>query len=439
MAELTPAEILAEKSDAVCRMGALMLTSGTGSYRVKLAMGRVAAALGIEQLEAQVSINEIVATTRAHGTFRTQVVEVPVPHVDADRLEELMRLSLQVQPGLTAAELQARLEAVVARRALYPRLVIVGAAALACGAFAFLNNGRWTECLAAALAAACGKYLQVTLGRFRLNQLGTVAAASFTACLVFMLLANLLGWLLPSGLATVHVAAFTSAILFLVPGFPLITAALDLARFDFTSGVSRLMFTLMITLAASLGAWSIAWAFGLPVSIMSPPKIDETVLFLLRLVASFAGVVGFALTFNTPLRVALTAAGIGTIANVMRLTSLDLGANNLLMAALATTLVGLLAGSVNQRILAPRITLSVPAVLIMIPGASTYRAMVGLINGNAMSTLVNGMTAVGIVVALAAGLALARMVTDPAWITARPTWTAMPGTRAQRELRRRAG
>ena len=75
MAELTPAEILAEKSDAVCRMGALMLTSGTGSYRVKLAMGRVAAALGIEQLEAQVSINEIVATTRAHGTFRTQVVE----------------------------------------------------------------------------------------------------------------------------------------------------------------------------------------------------------------------------------------------------------------------------------------------------------------------------------------------------------------------------
>ena len=61
----TPAAIaLAEKSDAVCRMGALMLGAGTGSYRVKAAMGRVAAALGIEELEAQVSLNEIVATAR---------------------------------------------------------------------------------------------------------------------------------------------------------------------------------------------------------------------------------------------------------------------------------------------------------------------------------------------------------------------------------------
>lgn len=70
--DIGPGALLAEKSDAVCRMGSLMLTSGTGSYRVKAAMGRVAQALGIDQIEAQVSLNEIVATTRAHGTFRTR-------------------------------------------------------------------------------------------------------------------------------------------------------------------------------------------------------------------------------------------------------------------------------------------------------------------------------------------------------------------------------
>ena len=48
-------EHLAEVSDAVCRMGSLMLSSGTGSFRVKAAMGRVASALGVEQLEARVA------------------------------------------------------------------------------------------------------------------------------------------------------------------------------------------------------------------------------------------------------------------------------------------------------------------------------------------------------------------------------------------------
>ena len=59
---------LADKADAVCRMGALMLSAGTGSFRVKAAMGRVAVALGVDRLDAQVSLNEIVATARAEGT-----------------------------------------------------------------------------------------------------------------------------------------------------------------------------------------------------------------------------------------------------------------------------------------------------------------------------------------------------------------------------------
>lgn len=427
--------MLAEKSAAVCRIGSLMLSAGTGSYRVKLCMGRVAAALGIDQLEAQVSLTEIVATTRAHGAFRTQVVEVPVPHVDADRIEELMRLSLRAAPGTTAAEFHAELDAVVARRALYPRWLVVAGAAMACAAFAFLNNGRWMECLAAGLAAALGKFVQLSLRRFRLNPLAVVAVASFVACLTFMLLANGIALIIPG--LSVEAAAFTSAILFLVPGFPLLTAALDLARFDFSSGVSRLLYTVMITVAASLGGWLVAWGFGLPLTPITPPELAPGPLALLRAVASFAGVLGFALTFNTPLRVGLVAATIGSIANVLRLSAVDLGVNALAAALVATTIVGLLAGWVNQRLLAPRITLSVPAVLIMIPGASTYRAMVGMINEDALAALTNFTAALGVVVCLAAGLAVARMVTDPAWISAAPAWTRMPSTPAQRELRRR--
>lgn len=438
---LTPAgrdAALAEKSDAVCRMGSLMLTAGTGSYRVKAAMGRVAAALGIEQLEAQVSLTEIVATTRAQGAFRTQVLEVPVPVVNADRISALLRVSLRAAPGLTAAELQSQLDLVEAKARHYPQLAIVAGAAAACAAFAFLNNGRWQECLAAAIAAGLGKLVQLALQRFRLNQLAVVGLAATVACLFYMLCATALAWLMPTAVHPLHEAAFTSAILFLVPGFPLLTAALDLARFDFTSGVSRLLYATMVTLAAALGAWLVAWAFGLTPAEIAPLGLAPGVLFGLRALASLVGVFGFAITFNTPLRPAITASVIGMIANVARLTAVDASANPLLCAAAATIVVGLLAGWASQRLPAPRIILSVPAVLIMIPGASTYRALVAMINRDSLSALSNASAALSVIVALAAGLAIARMLTDPAWTVANPTWTKMPTTRAQRILRNRA-
>jgi hypothetical protein len=49
-------------SDAASRMGALMLGSGTGSFRVLQAMRQVAAALGIDRLQAQVTLTHIVST-----------------------------------------------------------------------------------------------------------------------------------------------------------------------------------------------------------------------------------------------------------------------------------------------------------------------------------------------------------------------------------------
>lgn len=425
---------LAADSDAICRMGSLMLGAGTGSYRVKAAMGRVAAALGVEDLEAQVSLSEIVATTRADRSFRTQVVEVPAPVVDSDRIEELMRLSLRAQPGLTPDQLQAQLDAVESRPHLYREPVIVAGAALACAAFAFLNNGRWQDCLAAALGAALGKLVQLFARRLRLNHLVIVALAATTACLVYMLTAAVFQFLLP-GSQLVHGAAFTSAILFLVPGFPLITAALDLARFDYTSGVSRLLHSALITMAASVGAWVVALTYNLTPTEIELVALGSWALLGFRLLASFFGVLGFALTFNTPWRVALGASVIGTLANVPRLFAMDAGGNPLLCAAAGTLIVGLLAAFAAQRFLAPRITLSVPAMLIMIPGASTYRALVAVIDRDPIAALTNGTTAIGIVVALAAGLVIARMLTDPAWTSTNPTWTHMPRTRAQERLR----
>lgn len=429
--ESTPGRdaVLAEKSDAVCRMGAMMLTSGTGSYRVKAAMGRTAEALGIDQLDAQVSLNEIVATTRSAKRFRTQVVEVAAPSVNADRISSLLRISLGARAGTTAADLHRQLDEVEQRRPLYSLPTVALGAAAACGAFAFLNNGRWQECAAAAIAAGIGKVVQVLLHRRRLNHLALVAIAAASAGLVYLLLAQLM-LALPFGIP-IHQATFTSAMLFLVPGFPLVTAALDLARFDFTSGVSRLLYATLITLAAAVGVWLVAVIYGLTPGEIPPLALPLPVLAVLWLAAGFVGVLGFAVTFNTPTKVALSAAVIGALANTGRLVATDAGVNALVATVLATTAVGLLAAWASQRLPAPRIILSVPAVLIMIPGAAAYRALVAAIDRDPLTAITNGSVALGILVAMAIGLVLARMLTDPAWTSPAPRWTHMPSTHAQ--------
>lgn len=426
---------LADKADAVCRMGALMLSAGTGSFRVKAAMGRVAVALGVDRLDAQVSLNEIIVTTRHGDETVTQVVEVPVPTVNAARIAALLRISLRARPGLSTRDLQRQLDRIELRRPPYPRWAIVVGAALASLAFAFLNNGHLQECIAAGLGAACGKTVQLLLRRARLNHLAIVTVAAFVAAAVFVVTGWAIHAVLPSTSQTVHDAAFTSAILFLVPGFPLLTAALDLTRFDFTAGTARLWYAGLVIFAAGIGAWLVAWLFELTPTPLAPLDLPPAGLLGLRLLASFAGVYGFALTFDTPWRIALMTSAIGMLANTGRLLLIDAGGHPLICATAATMAVGLMAGWASQRFAAPRIIMSVPAVLIMIPGAAAYRALVGLVNGDVIAALTNATAVLSLVVALAAGLALARMLTDPAWTRPMPTWTKMPLTRAQRRLR----
>jgi hypothetical protein len=102
-------------------MGALKLGSGTGSFRVRQSMRRAATALGIDHLQALVTLREIVTTATWQGTFRTRVVKIPPAGVNAARLAELEELSRSLPEGASAAELEARLDDVERRPALYGR------------------------------------------------------------------------------------------------------------------------------------------------------------------------------------------------------------------------------------------------------------------------------------------------------------------------------
>ncbi len=212
-----------------------------------------------------------------------------------------------------------------------------------------------------------------------------------------------------------HESGYLSAVLFLIPGFALVTAALDLAKLDFSAGIARLVYGLMIVTSAALVVWGVSAAVGLRPQPVEPLSLAPVVLLALRLAASWVGVLGFALMFNSPWAMALGAASIGMVANVGRLELIGLGMPTQAAAAAAALVVGLLAALVGPRLDVPTITVSVPAVVIMVPGVTAYRAVYYLSTGETIRALDYAVQACLVVLALAIGLAVARMLTDRTW------------------------
>lgn len=409
---LEPVQFIA-RTDAVMRLGALMLGAGASSARVRDSMERAAHAVGIETLHTRVGMNDLVATMSRGQMFRTRVAEIRRPGVDAERLTALKRLTGELQPGTSPATLQQRLDAVESRPRRYPEVVRVLGAGLACAAFALLNNGGWQEFIAVLIAAAIGQFVRMRIARLRTNEFLTVFVSAVTALLVYLGVAALLALLgVPGGQ---HDAALTSAVLYLVPGFPLVTGALDLARLDLNAGISRVVYATLVLLATGTAVWGIGSIFQATVTQTADPLFAEPVLSVVRLLAGFVGVLGFAVLFDTPPAIAFTTAALGSVANVARLAFIDGGMTAPLAAAIAALAVGFGAFLFGDRLRAARVTLTVPAVLIMVPGAAAYRAITGVIAGDTLAAIQNGFTAVFVVVALAIGLTVARILTEREW------------------------
>lgn len=409
---LEPVELI-RQSGAVLRIGKAMLSSGTGSYRVKTAMEQVARAFGLDRHEAHVTLTEITATSHRGPIFRTEVAEVRAVGVNAHRLGLLTDLANGVRPGATVDEVNRELDRIEAVGPLYPALANALFAAVACGAFAYLNNGGPVEVVGVFLAAGLGQLVRRTMLHRKLNQFGVTMVAAAVAC--FAYLGFVLALDVASGSGSTHEAGFISAVLFLVPGFALVTGALDLAKLDFSAGVARLTYAMLILLSAAISVWGVTWMTGLDTAPTPASAAPFWVELALRTLASALGVLGFALLFNSPLRMALGATAIGAVANVLRLELADLGVAMQAATMLATLVVGLLAAWVAPALKVPRITVSVPAVVIMVPGAAVYRAVVGLNNGDVDAAVTSGVQAVFVVVSIAIGLAVGRVLTDRAW------------------------
>ena len=375
------------KAALIGRVGLMLLSCGTGAWRVRSSDG--------------------------HKTFTNSLClnNTGVNTSKLDRLERFVKKFPTDGAHKSGEQLHQELDEIEKIRGLYTPVKLGLAAAFACAAFTFLLGGGPIEMLCAFIGAGAGNFLRSKLIGKHFTLYLCVVSSVALACLAYVASLRLIELAFP--VAGGHEVGYICAMLFIIPGFPFITSGIDLAKLDMRSGLERLAYAVIIVVISTITAWVMSLILNLSPGAFADLGLSPALLFVLRLIASFVGVFGFSIMFNSPVSIAASAAVIGAVANTLRLELVDLAGLPAAVAAFIGALTaGLLASLMMKKLGYPRISVTVPSIVIMVPGLYLYRAVY---NMGEMSLTLSApwlVSALMIIMALPLGLIAARIITD---------------------------
>lgn len=404
---------LTEKASIIGRVGIMFLSCGTGAWRVRSSMNTLAEIMGIT-CTADIGLMSIEYTCFDGENGFTQSLCLTNTGVNTSKLNRLEHFIREFEvdgKNMSGEELHSLLDDIERIHGLYSPIALGFAAALACCGFTFLLGGGPIEMFCAFVGAGLGNFLRCKLTKHHFTLFLCIVSSVSLACLVYAGLLKI-GEVL-FGISIQHEAGYICAMLFIIPGFPFITSGIDLSKLDMRSGTERLMYALIIILVATMSAWIMALLLQLKPVDFIRISLPVKLWIVFRFLASFCGVFGFSIMFNSPIRLASASALIGAVANTLRLELVDLAGMPPAAAAFIGALTaGLFASMIKNKAGYPRISLTVPSIVIMVPGLYLYRGFYNL-GIMSLSTAASWFAAaILIIAALPLGLIFARILTD---------------------------
>ena len=404
---------LIEKASVIGRVGLIMLSCGTGAWRVRTSMNRLSKELGVT-CTVDVGLMSIVFNCFDGNDCVSQSLSIANTGVNTSklyRMEQFVDHFPEEEAHMTGEDIHKRLDEIEEIHALYSPAKLGLAAALACCGFTFLLGGGPVEMALAFIAAGIGNLIRTKLIKHHYTLFLNIAVSVSAACFTYAVFLKLAELVFHS--PEFHEAGYICSLLFIIPGFPFITSGIDLAKLDLRSGLERLTYAIIIVMVATLFAWIMALLLHLEPADFTALHLSAAARLIFRVIASFCGVFGFSIMFNSSHSMAATAAFIGAIANTLRLELVDFTHMPPAAAAFIGALTaGLLASFIKKSNGYPRISLTVPSIVIMVPGLYLYRAIYnfGIMS---LTDAVSWFTsAIMIIVMLPLGLIFARILTD---------------------------
>jgi uncharacterized membrane protein YjjP (DUF1212 family) len=396
------------------RFGSLMLSAGETAFRVRQSMGVIANGLGFEWLSVQLGARNLVASGCRNGETATLMRDVGIPSVNTERIGALEALARTVPLDMNSREFAAklaRIESAPPRYSIAQTSIAVGAA---CGAFAFLNGESCFAVAACSIGGIGGQGLKSWVTCRRFNQYAVTALCAVVASSLYCVaaaLAHRAGF--GVGLSNV---ALVSSVLFLIPGFPLVTALLDQLQHETAAALSRLAHAMMFVLTAAVGLSVVIALVGFSIETSQQQVLAKPQTIFWWAVASFCGGCGLAILYNGTWRNVLYVGAIALIGNELRLLLFNKGLPLPLATFLGALAVGLSASIAGRWTKEARVTLTVPAAVMMVPGLYALETLVYFDRGEILQGLSAGVLVGFVVGSIAFGLATARFISQPEWL-----------------------
>ena len=146
---------LREKASVIGRTGLMLLSCGTGAWRVRSSMKTL--------------------TLTSTGVNTSKL----------NRLEQFVAEFADICSRMTGEQLHTHLDEIEQVHGLYSPLMLGLAAALACGAFTFLLGGGWVEMILAFFGAGIGNAVRCKLSKHHLTLVLCTTVSVAAACLVY--------------------------------------------------------------------------------------------------------------------------------------------------------------------------------------------------------------------------------------------------------------
>jgi uncharacterized membrane protein YjjP (DUF1212 family) len=376
---------------------------GTPAHGLEAGVRKVSARLGVEA-EVFTTPTAIIMSFGGATELKSRLMRVEGGELDMGKLAQVDALADQViARHLTAEQGMQRLERIIAGRSRFSRPLWTLVHGVTAGALVvFFGGGLEDITLAAAIGLSLGSLAQLIKRSTDQARVFELVGAAFASCT-----AGVMSALSPKITPSIVTLA---ALVVLLPGLSLTVAMTELATRNLIAGTARLMSAVIVLLELVIGVAlgdRIAHAV-VHVQSATPVALPEYA----NLIALAASSLGVAILVQAQLRAfgwIIGACVVGYFAT--RFGTEWLGAQlGVLVGAFALTVLANLYARLLDR---PAQVVSVPALLLLVPGGMGFRGMSALLGHETLTGVETLFAMFVVATSIAAGQLVANAVMPP--------------------------